>query len=163
MSAANTAERLSIARAGLGSSGALLPTATIRGLVMCTTFPLGSFTSASPAASTFLAQLVLPCISPPRTTFGTELLLGPVDGFFDPDKAAFYDPLDIAHALPVPLVSPADPAAGMLTSAALSSPRQTLDSIKVALADGFSAVFGTPSADPHPSLEIDLVDRKSVV
>ena len=34
--------------------------------------------------------------SPPRTTFGTELLLGPVDGFFDPDKAAFYDPLDIA-------------------------------------------------------------------
>ena len=79
----------------------------------------------------------------PRTTFGTELLLGPVDGFFDPDKAAFYDPLDIAHALPVPLVSPADPAAGMLTSAALSSPRQTLDSIKVARADGFSAVFGT--------------------
>ncbi|HQV17104.1 MAG TPA: tetratricopeptide repeat protein [Gordonia sp. (in: high G+C Gram-positive bacteria)] len=99
--------------------------------------------------------------SPPRTTFGTELLLGPVDGFFDPDKAAFYDPLDIAHALPVPLVSPADPAAGMLTSAALSSPRQTLDSIKVARADGFSAVFGTPSADPHPSLEIDLVEARA--
>lgn len=60
--------------------------------------------------------------TPPRTTFGTELLLGPIDAFFDPDQTTFYDPADIAAALPVPLVDPADPSARVLSSAALSDP-----------------------------------------
>ena len=49
--------------------------------------------------------------TPPRSTFGTELLLGPVDAFFDPDETTFYDPADIAAALPVPLLDTTDPAA----------------------------------------------------
>ncbi|AZG47499.1 serine/threonine-protein kinase [Gordonia insulae] len=99
--------------------------------------------------------------TPQRSTFGTDLLLAPVDGFFDPEQAAFYDPVDIARALPLPLVNPMDPAAGLLTSAALSDPRQTLDSIHAARADGFSSMLGTSSDDRHPSLEIDLAEARA--
>lgn len=99
--------------------------------------------------------------TPQRSTFGTDLMLAPVDGFFDPDQAAFYDPSDIARALPLPLVNPLDPAAGLLTSAALSDPRQTLDSIQAARAEGFSSLLGTPVAESHPSLEIDLAEARA--
>ncbi|MEE4024386.1 tetratricopeptide repeat protein [Gordonia sp. PKS22-38] len=99
--------------------------------------------------------------TPQRSTFGTDLLLAPVDGFFDPEQAAFYDPVDIARALPLPLVNPADPAAGMLTSAAFSDPRQTLDSIHAARADGFSSLLGRASKRKHPSLEIDLAEVRA--
>ncbi|WP_051198197.1 serine/threonine-protein kinase [Gordonia shandongensis] len=105
--------------------------------------------------------------TPQRSTFGTELLLAPVDGFFDPKDAAIHDPADIAHALPVPLVDPSDPAAGVLTSAALSYPRQTLDTIRAARADGFKAlVAAMPDSleghDPlHPSLELDLAEARA--
>ena len=105
--------------------------------------------------------------TPQRSTFGTELLLAPVDGFFDPKEAALHDPADIARALPVPLVDPADPAASILTSAALSYPRQTLDTIKAARADGFSVLTRSDSADDpdcdpqHPSLDIDLAEARA--
>ena len=99
--------------------------------------------------------------TPQRSTFGTELLLGPVDGFFNPDEAAFYDPVDIARALPVPLVDPTDPAAAVLTSAALSDPRQTLDSISAARANGFSSLLGTSVSGDHPSLEVDLAEARA--
>ncbi|MFT4044068.1 MAG: tetratricopeptide repeat protein [Gordonia sp. (in: high G+C Gram-positive bacteria)] len=99
--------------------------------------------------------------TPQRSTFGTELMLAPVDGFFDPDQAAFYDPADMARALPVPLVDTADPAAGLLNSAALSDPRQTLDSIGAARAEGFRSLLGRPSGDKHPSLEIDLAEARA--
>lgn len=99
--------------------------------------------------------------TPQRSTFGTDLMLAPVDGFFDPDLAAFYDPVDIAHALPVPLVNPTDPAAGLLNSAALSDPRQTLDSINAARAEGFSSLLGRRSNNAHPSLEIDLAEARA--
>ncbi|GAA1482100.1 serine/threonine-protein kinase PknG [Gordonia sinesedis] len=99
--------------------------------------------------------------TPQRSTFGTELMLAPVDGFFDPDQAAFYDPVDIARALPVPLVDPTDPAAGLLNSAALSDPRQTLDSIHAARSEGFRTLLGESSTDGHPSLEIDLAEARA--
>lgn len=99
--------------------------------------------------------------TPQRSTFGTDLMLAPVDGFFDPDQAAFYDPVDIARALPLPLVNPLDPAAALLTSAALSDPRQTLDSIHAARADGFASLLGRPTDNPHPSLEIDLAEARA--
>ncbi|MEO9326387.1 serine/threonine-protein kinase [Gordonia aurantiaca] len=100
--------------------------------------------------------------TPQRSTFGTDLMLAPVDGFFDPDQAAFYDPVDIARALPLPLVNPLDPAASLLTSAALSDPRQTLDTINTARAEGFASLFGgRPSDDAHPSLEIDLAEARA--
>lgn len=99
--------------------------------------------------------------TPQRSTFGTDLMLAPVDGFFDPEQAAFYDPVDIARALPLPLVNPLDPAASLLTSAALSDPRQTLDSIHAARADGFTAMLGRPSKNRHPSLEIDLAEVRA--
>lgn len=99
--------------------------------------------------------------TPQRSTFGTDLMLAPVDGFFDPDNAAFYDPLDIARALPVPLVNPTDPAAGLLNSAALSDPRQTLDSIGAARAEGFASILGRSTSNTHPSLEIDLAEARA--
>ncbi|SDU74645.1 serine/threonine-protein kinase [Gordonia westfalica] len=100
--------------------------------------------------------------TPQRSTFGTDLMLAPVDGFFDPDQAAFYDPVDIATALPLPLVNPLDPAASLLTSAALSDPRQTLDSINTARAEGFASLFGgRPVKNAHPSLEIDLAEARA--
>lgn len=99
--------------------------------------------------------------TPQRSTFGTDLMLAPVDGFYDPGQAAFYDPVDIARALPLPLVDPTDPAAGLLTSAALSDPRQTLDSIHAARAEGFASLFESPSDNPNPSLEIDLAEARA--
>ena len=99
--------------------------------------------------------------TPQRSTFGTELMLAPVDGFFDPDQAAFYDPVDIGRALPVPLIDPTDPAAGLLNSAALSDPRQTLDSIHTARAEGFTTMLGDDTRDRYPSLEIDLAEARA--
>ncbi|GAC79402.1 serine/threonine protein kinase [Gordonia malaquae] len=105
--------------------------------------------------------------TPQRSTFATELLLAPVDGFFDPKDAAIHDPADIARALPVPLVDPTDPAANVLTSAALSYPRQTLDTINAARADGFATLMRGLSDDEnpldpdHPSLEIDLAEARA--
>ncbi|WP_132993413.1 serine/threonine-protein kinase [Gordonia zhaorongruii] len=105
--------------------------------------------------------------TPQRSTFGTELLLAPVDGFFDPQDAAIHDPEDIARALPVPLVDPTDPAANVLTSAALSYPRQTLDTIGAARADGYATLMrqgsetGSEIDSDHPSLEMDLAEARA--
>lgn len=102
--------------------------------------------------------------TPQRTTFGTDLLLGPVDGFFDPiNSETFLDPDDIAAALPVPLVDQTDPAAGLLTSAALSEPNQTLDTIRSAKQDGLSSLIGTDPGDDHPSLEVDLAEARAYI
>ncbi|MFT3660341.1 MAG: tetratricopeptide repeat protein [Gordonia sp. (in: high G+C Gram-positive bacteria)] len=106
--------------------------------------------------------------TPQRSTFGTNLILAPIDGFFDQSEAAMPDPADITRALPVPLVDPEDPAAGLLSSAALSYPRQVLDTIKAARSEGFPGLArnddaGTPApADPeHPSAEIDLAEARA--
>lgn len=104
--------------------------------------------------------------TPPRSTFGTNLMLGPIDGFFDPTLAKQPDPADIARALPVPLVDPTDPAAGLLGSAALSTPRQVLDSIKVARSEGFPSITqsgddGPPTDPRHPSPEIDFAEARA--
>ncbi|MGW0035219.1 serine/threonine-protein kinase PknG [Gordonia sp. NPDC003376] len=99
--------------------------------------------------------------TPQRSTFGTDLMLAPVDGFFDPQEGSFHDPVDIARALPVPLVNPNDPAAGLLNSAALSDPRQTLDSITAVRAEGFASLLGRRSTSAHPSLEIDLAEARA--
>ncbi|MBR7539441.1 serine/threonine protein kinase, partial [Mycobacterium tuberculosis] len=60
-----------------------------------------------------------------------------------------------------PLVDPTDPAAGLLNSAALSDPRQTLDSIHAARAEGFRSLLGAPTSSAHPSLEIDLAEARA--
>ncbi|WP_417398506.1 serine/threonine-protein kinase [Gordonia phosphorivorans] len=105
--------------------------------------------------------------TPQRSTFGTNLILRPIDGFFDPTQAEEPDPADIARALPVPLVDPEDPAAGLLSSAALSYPRQALDSIKVARIEGFpgmpaGSTEGSPEDPPlHPSPEVDLAEARA--
>ncbi|MBJ7289462.1 serine/threonine-protein kinase [Williamsia sp.] len=102
--------------------------------------------------------------TPQRTTFGTDLLLGPVDGFFDPiNSETFLDPDDIAAALPVPLVDQLDPAAGLLNSAQLSEPNQTLDTIRSAKQDGLSSLIGTDPSDDHPSLEVDLAEARAYI
>ncbi len=97
--------------------------------------------------------------TPPRSTFGADLLLAPLDAFFDPEQTPFYDPADIARALPVPLINPNDPAAPLLTSAALSDPRQILDSVRAARANGFPQLAGAVGA--HPSIEMELVEVRA--
>ncbi|MFM9377097.1 tetratricopeptide repeat protein [Gordonia sp. VNK21] len=103
--------------------------------------------------------------TPQRSTFGTRLILAPVDGFFDPGEAPVPDPDEIARALPLPLVDPDDPAAGLLSSAALSYPQQVLDSIAAAREDGFSTLnldLDDDGIDPvHPSVEIALAEARA--
>ncbi|MFZ2511726.1 MAG: tetratricopeptide repeat protein [Gordonia sp. (in: high G+C Gram-positive bacteria)] len=107
--------------------------------------------------------------TPQRSTFGTNLILAPVDGFFDPGQAANPNPADITRALPVPLVDPADPAAGLLSSAALTYPRQVLDSIKVARMDGFPGLVSEDDGTAGPSgkeliagsVEVDLAEARA--
>ncbi|GED96615.1 serine/threonine-protein kinase [Gordonia crocea] len=99
--------------------------------------------------------------TPPRSTFGTELLLGPIDAFFDPDQATFYDPADIAAALPVPLLDPTDPSARVLSTTALSDPRQMLDSIHAHRAS--RTVIDGDESVPRGSLEVDLVESRALL
>jgi serine/threonine-protein kinase PknG len=100
--------------------------------------------------------------SPQRTTFGTEMMLAPVDGILEPVRAQIkLDTTDVVAALPVPLVDQSDPAAGLLNSTALSEPTQTLDSIRSAREGGLSSVIGTDPSDDHPSREIDLIEARA--
>ncbi|SIR94214.1 serine/threonine-protein kinase [Williamsia sterculiae] len=100
--------------------------------------------------------------TPQRTTFGTELMLAPVDDFFDARRpASTLEPSAIVAALPVPLIDRADPAAGLLQSAVLSEPQQTLDSIQSAKQNGLSSLIGSDPADDHPSLEVDLAEARA--
>ncbi len=100
--------------------------------------------------------------SPQRTTFGTEMMLAPVDGILEPIRARItLDTTDVVAALPVPLVDQSDPAAGLLNSTALSEPTQTLDSIRSAREGGLSSVIGTDPSDDHPSREIDLIEARA--
>ncbi|ETD33391.1 serine/threonine protein kinase [Williamsia sp. D3] len=100
--------------------------------------------------------------SPQRTTFGTEMMLAPVDGILEPVRAQIkLDTTDVVAALPVPLVDQSDPAAGLLNSTALSEPSQTLDSIRSAREGGLSSVIGTDPSDHHPSREIDLIEARA--
>lgn len=105
--------------------------------------------------------------TPQRSTFGTNLILAPVDGFFDPNHAAKPNPADITRALPVPLVDPGDPASGLLSSAALTYPRQVLDSIKVARLDGFPGLVSDNDDAPssieliNASVEVDLAEARA--
>ncbi|GAC58196.1 serine/threonine protein kinase PknG [Gordonia hirsuta DSM 44140 = NBRC 16056] len=107
--------------------------------------------------------------TPQRSTFGTNLILAPVDGFFDISQAAEPDPADITRALPVPLVDPTDPAAALLSSAALTYPRQVLDSIKVARLEGFPGLATADGEDDgtsghtavSASVEVDLAEARA--
>jgi serine/threonine-protein kinase PknG len=100
--------------------------------------------------------------TPQRTTFGTELQLGPVDDFFDQTTASDLDPDDVVAALPVPLIDPNDPAADLLSTTVLSEPQQTIDSIQSARAAGWPTFDGPVSGD-HPSLEIDLAEARAYI
>jgi serine/threonine-protein kinase PknG len=100
--------------------------------------------------------------SPQRTTFGTEMMLAPVDGILEPVRAQIkLDTTDVVAALPVPLVDQSDPAAGLLNSTALSEPTQTLDSIRSAREGGLSSVIGADPSNDHPSREIDLIEARA--
>ncbi|MBT0567051.1 serine/threonine-protein kinase [Williamsia sp. CHRR-6] len=140
--------------------------------------PAQRFSSAEEMADQMLAVLresvaratgiprpgLSPVFTPQRTTFGTELLLGPVDGFFDPvNSESFLNPADIAAALPIPLIDQSDPAAQLLRSAVLSEPTQTLDTIRTAREEGLSALIGTDPDNDHPSLEVDIAEARAYI
>ncbi len=102
--------------------------------------------------------------TPQRTTYGTEIMLGPIDSFFEPPSSEFgLDPDDIVAALPIPLTDRSDPAGDLLSSAATSEPRQLLDTIRIAKENGLSSVIGTDPADDHPSREIDIAEARAYI
>lgn len=79
-----------------------------------------------------------------RTSFGTDYLVEQTDVYVDGiNRERGLDPLDVAHALPIPLVDPTDPSAPLLAAAVHSEPSQTLDALHRAREGGIDRVVAT--------------------
>ena len=71
--------------------------------------------------------------SPPRTSFGTEELLAQTDAYVDGvARSKNLRPRDVADALPVPLIDPADPSAVLLAGTVHPEPQHALDAVRTA-------------------------------
>jgi serine/threonine-protein kinase PknG len=71
--------------------------------------------------------------SPPRSTFGVDLLVAHTDVYLDGQvHSEKLTAQEIVKAMPVPLVDPADVGATVLSATVLSQPVQTLDSLRAA-------------------------------
>lgn len=82
-----------------------------------------------------------------RTSFGTDELVGSTDVYVDGiSHEGALDPREVAHALPIPLVDPADPSAPLLAAAAHSEPSQTLDALRHAREGGIDRAAITSGA-----------------
>ncbi|MGW0359073.1 tetratricopeptide repeat protein [Nocardia nova] len=85
--------------------------------------------------------------SPPRTSFGTDELIGQTDVYADGvvrDKSLAAR--DIAAALPVPLIDPADPSAALLAGTVHSEPEHALDAVRAARRRAETAPGGAPDS-----------------
>ncbi|OYD68575.1 serine/threonine-protein kinase [Rhodococcus sp. OK302] len=95
-----------------------------------------------------------------RTSFGTDNLVAQTDVYVDGvPRESGLDPLEVAHALPLPLVDPADPSALLLAAAVHSEPLQTLDALQRAREGGIDRVVGT--AEVAFSGEFRLAEAKA--
>ncbi|MFF0498935.1 tetratricopeptide repeat protein [Nocardia aobensis] len=85
--------------------------------------------------------------SPPRTSFGTDELIGQTDVYADGVvRGKNLAARDIAAALPVPLIDPADPSAALLAGTAHSEPEHALDAVRAARRRAETAPGGAPDS-----------------
>ncbi len=71
--------------------------------------------------------------SPPRTSFGTEELIAQTDAYIDGRaRGKNLRAADVAAALPVPLIDPADPSAVLLAGTVHPEPEHALDAVRTA-------------------------------
>ncbi|MBF6085707.1 protein kinase [Nocardia cyriacigeorgica] len=90
--------------------------------------------------------------SPQRAGFGTEELLGQTDAYADGvPRSTKLSAREVALALPVPVVDPADPSAPLLSAAVHPDPEHALE----ALDDARERAAADPDNAP-PNLEVEL-------
>nr|WP_227985068.1 serine/threonine-protein kinase [Nocardia spumae] len=91
--------------------------------------------------------------SPPRTSFGTEELIGQTDVYADGVvRGKELGARAIAAALPVPLTDPADPSAALLAGTVHAEPEHALDAVRTARRRAESAPGGAPESFALESL-----------
>ncbi|MEU2104692.1 tetratricopeptide repeat protein [Nocardia sp. NPDC019255] len=71
--------------------------------------------------------------TPPRASFGTEELISQTDAYTDGrPRSSLLDAPDVAAALPIPLLDPADPSAPLLSAAVHPDPAHALEALRQA-------------------------------
>ncbi|MEV5648336.1 tetratricopeptide repeat protein [Nocardia sp. NPDC052254] len=95
--------------------------------------------------------------SPPRTSFGTEELIGQTDVYADGVvRGRNLSAHAIAAALPVPLIDPGDPSAALLAGTVHSEPEHALDAVRDARRRAESAPGGAPPGFATESLLAEI-------
>jgi serine/threonine-protein kinase PknG len=98
--------------------------------------------------------------SPPRSTFGVNLLVAHTDVYLDgrvhAEKLTAHE---IVTALPVPLVDPTDVGAPVLSATVLSQPVQTLDSLRAAR----HGALDSEGIDLTQSVELPLMEVRALL
>ncbi len=83
--------------------------------------------------------------SPTRTSFGTEELVAQTDAYADGHaRSRNLSARDVAAALPVPLIDPADPSAALLAGTAHPEPDHALDAVRIARGRAAAEPGGIP-------------------
>ncbi|WP_431957112.1 serine/threonine-protein kinase PknG [Nocardia lijiangensis] len=96
--------------------------------------------------------------SPQRASFGTEELISQTDAYADGiGRSSLVPAADIAAALPIPLMDPADPSAPLLAAAVHPEPRQALE----ALHEARERAAADPENAPETwALELPLAESR---
>jgi serine/threonine-protein kinase PknG len=98
--------------------------------------------------------------SPPRSTFGVNLLVAHTDVYLDGQvHAEKLTAHEIVTALPVPLVDPTDVGAPVLSATVLSQPVQTLDSLRAAR----HGALDSEGIDLTQSVELPLMEVRALL
>ena len=98
--------------------------------------------------------------SPSRSTFGVELLIAHTDVYVDGQShSERLTAQEIVLAMPVPLVDPTDVGATVLSANVLSSPVQTLDSLRAAR----HGALDTEGIDLAQSVELPLMEVRALL
>jgi serine/threonine-protein kinase PknG len=98
--------------------------------------------------------------SPPRSTFGVDLLVAHTDVYLDGQvHSEKLTAQEIVKALPVPLVDPADIGATVLSATVLSQPVQTLDSLRAAR----HGALDSEGIDLSESVELPLMEVRALL
>ncbi|MFI1915451.1 tetratricopeptide repeat protein [Nocardia sp. NPDC020380] len=97
--------------------------------------------------------------SPPRTSFGTEELIGQTDGIMDGvARNTLLRPRDVVSALPVPIIDPTDPSAPLLAGAAHPEARHVLDELRHARQRAAAEPGGAPDTF---EIEVTLAEARA--
>ncbi len=98
--------------------------------------------------------------SPPRSTFGVDLLVAHTDVYLDGQvHSERLTAQEIVKALPVPLVDPGDVGATVLSATVLSQPVQTLDSLRAAR----HGTLDSEGIDLAESVELPLMEVRALL